>query len=352
VEGVTAPAVVTGPLAEALRARRETFNARIDAMRKNVPGFEPERFAHHFAETAGPVVDRTAALAPASVALVVDALFEVAAALAARGSLGPAAGPLVDAAWKEVLPAAASLMARTPARITSALTDAVCNLALTSGTRPHEWIARMSAAGPSCATSDEWLTCGFVAAWTSGMAHFRTKALSALPRLSPAAVRAVLGLPENGASFSVSSIAARLHADPWLRPEDALSPERTRELEIVATAGGFRGLGGPFIIPPDVALSDGRFVVFDGRGTWLLSADACGATFVRIELPVLDSVAKPGIAGEFEVGRGGRVTFGDERKTFPILAEVASMAANATTLVVALPRSHYLQIVALQAARV
>jgi hypothetical protein len=157
----------------------------------------------------------------------------------------------------------------------------------------------------------------------------------------------VLDLPDTGSSPSVSSIVARLEADPWLRPARALGQDGERELEIVATVGGFRGLGGPFMSPPDVAVSEGRFVVFDGRGSWMLSADACGATFVRIELPTLDSVAKPGSAGEFEVGRGGRVSFHDHRKTFPMLAEVASLAANATTLVVAVPRSHHLFVIAL-----
>ncbi len=345
MEGLNAQPFLGGALATALESGRAGFNDRLATARRSVPGFDAERFARRFALTARPAVDAVAAVAPDRVPHVTGVLFEVQIAMAERGSLGPTAGSLVDQAWTDVLPTAAPLVARSPDQIVRALTHAISNVALVSTARPREWIAHMRVAGPACATTEEWLACGLVAAWLAGAAHFRRSALVALSTLSADAARAVLNLPLSGSPLDLRNLVATLDADPWRLPTQAVSPATGRTLELVATVGGFRGFGGPFMVPPDVAVSDGRFVVFDGRGTWHLFADACGATFVRTDSANLDgeSGAREG-AG---VGPGGRVVFRDHERTFPMLADVSSLAATATTLVVAVPRSHDVFVIAL-----
>jgi hypothetical protein len=357
VEGVSAAAAIApaetsaplarGAFAQALEAGRERFNAQVASARRSVPGFDPERFGRRFVVTAGPVVEAVAVLAPDRAPQVTDRLFDISLTLAIRGSLGPTVGPLADEAWTRVLPSVASLVAQSPDRLVSAATNAVYNIALVAGTRPRDWIARMTIAGPACANVDEWLACGQVAAWLSGVAHMRDGALEALATLSPRTARTVLNLPANASPLDVPAIAARLRSDPWLPPDRVETASAVRGLQIVATVGGFRGLGGLFMIPPDIAMSEGRIVAFDGRRSWILSADCCGATLVRTESVDLDAEEKTATEGIFELGSGGRVSFGTYTRAFPTFAEVSSFAATPTTLAVAIPRSHYIYVVAL-----
>src|SRR6185436_10243402 len=329
VAGVSGEPAVRGALASALEAGRRGFNARLAAARRGVPGFDPERFARRFAAIAASVVDAVARRAPDRTAAVTEALFDVALEMSHGGGRGAANAAAIDAAWTAALPAADALVAAEPGRVARALGNAIAAITLVPGARPAQWIARMTAAGPRCSTIDEWLRCGLVAAWTSGLAHFRPAALDALGRLPPDPAHAVLGLQAREAAFDPAQAARLLTADPWLPPDRVESPPSARALDVVASVGGFRGLGGPFIEPPAVGTSGGRFVAFDTRSAWLLSVDVCGATFIRIEAPDLDPAAA-GSTKAFEIGRGGRVTAGGATRAFPILADVSGSAASAT----------------------
>jgi hypothetical protein len=341
------PPLVSGPLAEALARGRDHFNARIAALRRATPRFSPDRLVGHLAGAVRPVVDAVAAVAPDRVQPVVEALFEISARIASRDALGPAA-PLADAAWARVLTAAPGLVADAPDTLARAVTNAAYNIARLPSARPADWIARMTEAGPACPTTAEWLACGTIAAWTSGLAHLRQAALLELERVPRDAAHAALGLPSSSGVASPGRLAAQLRADPWLPPSAGGGPPPKRHLRVAATLGGFRGLNGPFLGPPDVVIAGGQFVVFDARSAWTLHADACGATLVPAASPA--TIETPADAG-FTIDGKGRVTFRDHEAVFPELADVSSAASNGDTLVATVPRSFHVFVVAPTAVR-
>jgi hypothetical protein len=106
----------------------------------------------------------------------------------------------------------------------------------------------------------------------------------------------------------------------------------------VARVGAFRGFGGDFIRPPQVACPGGQFVVSDGEYHWLLHADCFGATLHRTAV-VPD--APPVLAAPlFKVGLRGKVSRGPLSAVFADLSIHHSSAANADTLAVTTPLSH------------
>jgi hypothetical protein len=219
-------------------------------------------------------------------------------------------------------------------------------VALVPGTRPEEWTALMTAAGPQCATADEWFTCGGIAAWTAGVAHARGSAFG-LARTLPAPVaRTALGLPPGPDGPPVEPLLAALEADPWLAPARATIPPQHRSLQLVRVVGGFRGFGGPFLTPPDVWRIDGRFYLVDAEAAWELHADARGATFVRARREQIDATSGDTEIAPFAIGEGGRVSHGRHWRMFAECVDVWSAAADSTTLVVTAPRSHDVFVIA------
>ena len=159
-----------------------------------------------------------------------------------------------------------------------ALTNALYNLAQTPGARGREWLEGMRALALQCADVAILLKVGQVLAWRAGLAHYRAGALAVCAQLPPALARAALGIPPDE-HIGLENVLARLAADPWLDPA---RPAREPALRIVASAGAFRGFGGLFLAPPNVASAGGQFVVLDGEACWLLAAEAFGATFHRM----------------------------------------------------------------------
>ena len=265
--------------------------------------------------------------------------------LAAQDWMGPQA-PLVDAAWRTALVAASALVAEEPGKVARRLTAGLCNVALVPGARPDEWTALMAATAPQCATPAEWIACGGVAAWTSGVAHARPTAFALAKTLPPATARTALGLAGGPEGPPVEPLLAALEADPWLQPSRAAVPLQRRTLQLVRVVGGFRGFGGPFISPPDVWRVDDRFFLLDAEAAWVLHADARGATFVRAGRDRVDPSKAETDITPFAIGEGGRVTYGRQSRLFAECRDVWSSAADSTTLVVTAPRSHDVFVIA------
>lgn len=343
--GQASPPLVTGALADALERGQSRFNASVSAVRRGTPRFSVDRLTTHLVCAVQPVVDAVAAASPDRVERVVEALFDLSVLLVARG--WPGSGGVQAAAWARVLAAAPHLVASAPDTMARAVTNAVFNIAREPGARAAEWIERMSLAGATCTTVGEWLSCGTFCAWTAGLAHLRDAALRELEHMPTHRAHAVLGLLASTAGRPVAQWVRALRDDPWLPPSAVDGPAPERTLRVVASPGGFIGFGGPFIGPPDVVRAQGRFVVFDARVARTLFADACGATLTPTVSP--RDFEEPADSGVF-VGSNGQVTLGGRRALFPELAETSSVAASRDTLVVAVPRSHHVFVIALAPA--
>lgn len=293
-------------MAEALRADRQGFNARFEAARRSST-LDPGAFSSHLATVVRPLVDAAEATTPGVAPAVTAALFDVSLELLVVAPEG------ARAVWRELLPHLGWALAAQPRRLAASTTNAVMALDR-AGARPAEWVDRMRACAEATDDVDVLLDAGRVAGWRSGLAATRARALDLAGRLPPDLAAAALGLP--GVDPAVLDDLAALRWGPVDAPID------------VGRVGGFRGFGGPFLVPPTVALEADRLVVTAGTDRWQLHADRFGATLARTAGPTHPPAPPPPL-------------------DLPELSGASSWAATTDTVAVTSPLSHHLRLVAL-----
>ncbi|WP_447765114.1 hypothetical protein [Sphingopyxis panaciterrae] len=275
-------AVTLSPvLARELAAARPRFNAQIAAARRARAGFDTDALSHAVRTRIDPLAVAVEAALPDRVAAVVDAAFALNLTLVDHALAGERRA-LIDGVWIEAAVPLAAVVAERPEPVLAMLTNAVLTLASTPGARPDEWIARMAALGP-LVTADTLAVAGQIAAWRSGMAHYRAAAIAAADSLPD-----TLALAAVGATGSWPEVRARLAADRWWSPD---SP-----VDAGTRFGGFAGFGGPFDTPPEVRAGAQGFFVRSGDRSGLLIADAWGATLHPAADEEYDDAA-PAVAG-------------------------------------------------------
>jgi hypothetical protein len=334
--------LLDGPVADALRRGRDRYNTKFALARRSFPALEGENLGEHLRAYVAPVV---AAVAPDAQDETFDALYDISLELLGKEFFGPRARyPAVLAGWTKLLPAAPQLLAQEPRRVAGAITNALYNLAAEPNAKTATWLEEMQDIAPHCAGVNEFLTAGQVLAWRAGLAQYRESALSAARALPEELARRVLAL--SPAAPPLSEAITRLEQDPWLDPAriKAGPPER-HWLQVMASAGGFRGFGGPFLTPPTVVCQDGKLIVSDQESSWLVTADLFGATLHRLGA-ALPSNAPSQSNPSFTINGLGKIEHGPISQTVNWLAGSSSSAANETTLAATLPLSHLLFLVA------
>lgn len=249
-------------LARELAAARPRLNATVAAARRTRPGFDVDALAEDVATRIDPLAVAVEAIAPDRTAAVVDTAFALTVVLVGH-ALSADRRQLVDRVWATVAVPLAATIAERPEPALAMLTNAVLKLAATPGARPDEWMARMASLAP-LVEANTLATAGQVAAWRSGMAHYREGALAAADDLPEA-----LALAAIGAIGSWVQVKAALEADRWWTPQGRATRIRF---------GGFTGFGGPFPTPPELRSGAQGFLVRSGTRIGLLVADAWGAT--------------------------------------------------------------------------
>jgi hypothetical protein len=259
-------------LASLLRDGRTDLNARFQAARHRYPDLEAARFRRFLEDAVDPLVAELARTRPAATPAFLQAAYDVGLDLCGQRLVGDDARlPVLDRLWRELLPAALPLLAQAPARLLSALGNAVHQIAGTPGARPDKWLHGMQAALDWCDDADSWLRLGQVLAWRCGMSHYRGSALALADTLPAPAMAGLFG----AAGQDWPALRAALARDPWWR-----AGARPGVVE-AGRMGGFSGLGGPFPQLPRVAAVDERLFVLSGDECWLLIADRYGSTLHR-----------------------------------------------------------------------
>lgn len=339
-------AAVSPALVAVLRAERHQLNERFAAARVRHPDLDAEAFAKFIRGAIDPLVGAVARTRPEHVSHVAVAAYDIALELIGQKLAGRSARtPHVGAAWRRILPEVAPLVAAEPERMIAAVCNASHHLASTAGARPAAWIdlmVRLAGQVTDCAT---FLTLGQVAAWRSGMAHFRKSAVAAADTLPESLALAAIEAP----AARWSQVRDRLIADPWYDP--AAPNDASTTPRVVARAGAFRGFGGLFTEPPTAAMADGQLFVRGGSECWLLMADAFGATFHRATPEEFErGRARSALPDGISV-RGGTATVRGCSVSLPsAFGEVTSACASHTTLALTSPHTHAILLVALPVA--
>lgn len=337
--------LLTGPLSEALKQGRESFNARFVAARKTDGRIDGEAFLCHLAEVVDPVVRAVAADFAEKTGPLTEALYDLSLDLFGAALLGPhAKSPAIADAWQRLLPRMPRLIAREPARVAGSIANAVYNLAGTPGTRMNLWLDGMADLAQHCTSVAAMLDCGKVLAWRAGMVQYRDGAIAAARQMEPSLAAKALGVPASAGQAEILAALERMAGNPWITPAEAIAgtPD-LRRLRLVNRAGAFRGFGGTFLRPPLVRCQDGHLVVSDGQFSWILLADVHGVVLHRIgdgPLPAggpLDGV---------KLDPSGSVRWGEASATVEELAGWSSAACDGRTLAVGLPTSHHVFLLA------
>jgi hypothetical protein len=171
------------------------------------------------------------------------------------------------------------------------------------------------------------------------MAHWRSSALEVLEALPAALQPMALELPQ-APQEGMDALIAKLRADPLCTLEPQRAPQK--ELEIVTTLGGFVGFGGPFGSPPDVINSQGQLYAFDNETCWSVHVDRFGATLQRYGAELPSEERSP----EAIVSSKGAVRFQAARGRFEQLAAPSSVANDEHMMLVAMPHSHHITVIA------
>ncbi len=337
--------LITDPFAQTLLANRARFNAKFAEARHFKPKLRADAFAEHLRSVVAPIVEAVARESPTAATETVEALYDLSLDLIGQEFLGPTSRyPAITEGWRTLLPSLPRHIAAAPQAVISAVTNALYNLSLEPSARPGEWMKLILKLAPLCSDADALLKAGQVAAWRSGLAHYRRGALDVCRTLDEKIARAVLDIPQTN-TLPVTAILDHLQINPWLNPSAITQlPIPNNQLQIVARVGAFRGFGGLFIAPPLVFPAGDHFIVTDGEGSWLLTADCFGATWHRTEAQPVDKKNTTRLA----INRNGQVSVdGKPAKEFPELANSQSSAANAVTLAVTTPLSHAVTLVAI-----
>jgi hypothetical protein len=332
-------------LAETLRADRESLNQRFALRQRAGARIDETAFHDHLRTMVNELAAAVARVQPERVRPAVNALFDVSLELFAASLLGPQTKHQhVIAAWHSVLPAAARLLAREPARVAGCLSNAVDHLTAYASARPEEWIEGMRKLSPHCDSVSQWLDVGKVLAWRAGLVQYRSAQLENMRGLPWRLAARCFDVQEDVTEADWRSRLNRMEADPWYSPVLDQAESAKRSVRLVRSTGGFRGFGGPCSRPPTVAAHDGGLFVADGSETWQLLADVFGTLWHRVpRAAAARRASDPG--AQVTIDLRGNVTW-DGTYPFSELADASSYACDGQTLAVTLPTSYQVFLVA------
>ncbi len=234
---------------ELLYELRESFNAKYTLRVKQGAKIAPEEWLAHVEQIIIPLVERTLDVCPERARLVFTELYDVSLELFSVGHFGleQRAHPLVTL-WKQAFPRFISLIAREPRRISGSLSNAVLSIAQSAPSTLQDWVQRMTECGDLASTTEQLLDLGKVAAWRSGLAQYRSAALTLAQKLPDPMLQRLFEVPQRENIETIKLWLQSLQKNPWLPCCQSLTVKGC--IAEVARYGSFQGFGGVFKHPP------------------------------------------------------------------------------------------------------
>lgn len=246
---------------ELLAAHRDELNARFAREAKELP---PEVMLGYLGRTVVPILD---AWVGEPTPALLFALFELGLVGIRVGVIGALEMTPFEHVLRERMPVLGAHVAGAPSLVLRALGNGFLQVQRERGPATAQWwLESVTAGAARCADRAALFDLGLVAGWRAGLAEARRAALESVGKLEPALVEAVLG------AAVIDATPTRRFCKPGAR--GPLGP-----LELIATAGGFVGFGGPFSSPPRPRVVAERLVCTDGTATFELFADVFGTRF-------------------------------------------------------------------------
>ncbi|MEQ1826095.1 MAG: hypothetical protein ABL921_09115 [Pirellula sp.] len=323
-----------------LEDQRDVLNALFRSRVEQGARIDPDAFAEHVRTRISNNIAAIDLVMPERTRLATAELFEVSLELFAVGQFGNGTNAwCMSALWEELMPTIAPFIAREPRRVAGSLSNALVQIETQSAQSAKRWLNLIAQLNQCAGSVDELLILGKVAAWVSGMSHYRRSALAAARMLPGRTVARLFGLNPDSDEIEVREFLSRLAEDPWCDSLEA-RPGGEREVRQVGLCGAFRGFGGSLMKPPSVATIDGKLMVSDGQHGWQIFADRFGSVLQSVVLePFQGNVprAKPNP----HVNADGTIHWNRKTTTRPDLAGSSSYAFDGTTLAVTIPNSFH-----------
>ena len=244
-----------------LEACRDELNARFA---RGAGDRAPEAMLGYLRRTVIPILD---AWEGEPTAAVLFALFDVGLAGMRAGLVGESEATPFEHALGERMPELRAHIERAPGVVLRAIGNGYLHLQRERGPEAAQtWLDALAAGASHCTDRAALFDLGVVIGWRAGLAEAREIALDRVAHVDATLLRVLFD-------------AGSLDPDPerrFCRPGASAS---LGPLQLVATAGGFVGFGGPFRRPPLPRVVAGRLVCTDGDATFELFADVFGTRF-------------------------------------------------------------------------
>ena len=334
--------MISETLADVLQSGRTEFNSRYEAARQRYPGLDGAAFSRFIVETIDPLAQGAVRVTRDRVSEVVTVAYDIGLELVGQKLIGKEAREnAIDASLRRTYSFLMPFIVAAPERILPAIYNALHTLVSTAGARPEQWVEVLGRIGVQCEDPVQLLKLGQVLGWRSGLAHYRSSALAIAATLPPMLVIAALG---GDAGCNWPDVAERLVADPWFDPAKSSATANKTKMVVVSKVGGFRGFGGLFAEPPEVASSREQLWVKSGEDCWLLCADVFGNTFQRATREEFENARKNPFSPENLVISPQKIVWNN--RSMALSVQVAGSAATETTLAVTSPGSLAISLIA------
>jgi hypothetical protein len=340
--------MISEALASILRSGRDHFNAAFAEARRRYPDLDAAAFKEFLQTTVETLMRSATALSSEQQVSLVMAAYQTGLELVGERLAGSDSRPrVIERGWEQILPSVIPLLAASPAPLLSAVSNALHTLSCSHGARPAQWCQQLQELGPRCPDLPTFLKLGQVLAWRAGLAHFRQGALEAAQSLPEALAVAAVGAAPSAAW---PALYEQLANDPWFDPaaQRPNSPSSAGPRLYLATkVGSFRGFGGNFVEPPEVASTGDQLLVRSADECWWLLADAFGATLRRATLIEFEA-AKPRktLPVNLELTRT-QIIRGRDSLSNPAPGGMSSFAAAGRTLALTSALSYRVALIAL-----
>lgn len=321
----------------------ELVAARLVSARTGRPQLDLGILGALLDRSALPALTAVAGHAPGAVEGVGLAFLQAALDLERAGLAGEEGRWIVES-WVRILARSPGLLATGPELI-GALTNAAWQVRAEATARREAWLNRLERVAPACGSPAELRAASLHLCWRAGLAAWRRAGREAFLTLPVEVARLLVDEPG-----LTREQQAGLFDHPWVPPSIRSLP---RQLRLVGRIGGLRAFGGEFVSPPLVGVVDDggspRLLAWDAEGAVQIFVDCYGQSLRRVDWPrpagptplarglSLDAAGRLGWAAEGLVA---------ETLHLPLLAGYGSAASDGFTLLVSLPHSHHLFVVA------
>ncbi len=323
-----------------LEDQRDALNALFRSRVKQGAKIDPQAFAEHIRTRIGNSIEAIHLVLPERTRIATTELYEVSLELFAAGHFGDGSKTrYLSRLWDELMPKIARHVARDPRRVAGSLSNALVQIEQQSAPIAERWLNLLIQLNHYTESVDELLVLGKVAAWVSGMSHFRRSALAASRLLPSRTVSSLFGFSPGADDNSIRNYLSQLDGNPWCNSLDSI-PERDLEISQVAICGAFRGFGGLMMKPPSVATVDGRLMVSDGEQVWQIFADRYGSVIQRVNLEPFQGNRAPARTNP-NVSIDGSIQWDGKITHCPDMANSTSFAFDGTTLAVTIHNSFH-----------